>query len=313
MSPMLFFNNNEKNRELLNIIEKEKKSAIIIACSTHEQGDSVSSFLTENNIHNFYVKTTLSDGDVPVGELGKQGSITVVTPSFSRGIDIVPDELTKYMTLIFMNTMPTRKIEYQMKGRIARQGSKGIVYKLLSTEDSGVEFNVKVEKNLGVERISKLIERQLVKKQDVTMEAEFIARKGLDSRTDLLETGRFIWLQYKEDIKHSENFEDLVQTINRLSTKSSGDVLFNKIKEFDNEYQLKVLPKIISLLGGSCNKAWGSFLNKTQNFNELNTLLSIGQVDSANYYDYFNKESLNFLASSLRKEINLMVNFIKFE
>lgn len=310
----LFFNNNDRNTKLLELLNLESSSAVIIACSSFKQSLEIEDFLNSNNVQASIINSEFNDitADI-IKKLGTKGNISIVNPKFSRGIDIVPSDETSYMTLIFVDKMPTKKIEYQMKGRIARQGAKGVVYSLISTTDSGVDFNVSLDKKVKVSKVLKMILKQIERKQDILMEAEFIARKGLVDRSALLENGRDLWLLNKEIIFNSQNFNELLTNLDTITGNTiASSYLKNLGINFSEAYLNDTVVPVSKYCATVTNKAWASFLQEAQNFDALKTLATIGGVDTSTYYDSFTVKSLTDFATLLRESLENLILNVKF-
>lgn len=314
VGPILFFNNSERNKDIKNIIQKNSEAANIVACNSEKQAEAVGKFFETSSIEYTFLNLTENyENKIENTNAGSKGSVTVVTPSFARGVDIVPDSDVPYMNLILAGPMPTLKTEYQMKGRISRQGAKGIVYTLISTEDSGVEFDFKIKNTPGAAKITKLFSRQIRRQQEVMAEAEFISRKGLSRRTEILEKGRLMWLACKEQTSRAASIEDFLEAMEGLfGTVSSKERILKESSAFTENQENRALPQLKSLVGTSFNRAWVTFLNEIESFADVDIFSRVSGVDYNTYYSKIEKAAIRSLRENLYKESSKVLDLLQF-
>lgn len=145
----------DKYRTLMDIVrlENEKQKPILVVAKNDSCANTIGNFLGQHfqNVSVFNNEKPYTDEQQYVDNAGLPLQITVSTLLFGRGVDIMPQDDTELVVIMFED-YGCKRLKQQIAGRTGRQGRTGRVYTLISPED-------KIFENLSVsekKRVNKM-------------------------------------------------------------------------------------------------------------------------------------------------------------
>ena len=134
--------------------ELEKHRPILVVARDDYHAKLVGDFLTEHfpQVAVFNNEQSYEDEQIYVDNAGVPLQITVSTMLFGRGIDIMPQNDSDLVVVMFED-YGCKRLKQQISGRTGRQGRTGRVYTLISPEDS-IFSNLSVAEKKRVNKIN---------------------------------------------------------------------------------------------------------------------------------------------------------------
>lgn len=290
---IIFKSKIDKYNYILELVKKkhEKGQPILIGTSSISNSETISSFLSKNNIsHNILnAKNHLKEANI-IRESGEAYAVTIATNMAGRGTDIkVSSESLKKGGLCVIGTdkQNSKRIDDQLRGRAGRQGEVGESIFVLSLEDDLIAKNMR--KELIIKKTHKIKNnKHLVKLFDniqKTVESiDLQSRKNVLEYDEVIQNYRMNYFKLRDDILSLNNITDfMVDSIEQ--SYSNNDIEAEKKNEiFMKEKYLdfkKANPSFEELekemLLTVLDEHWADFLSNIMNVKQTIHLYTYSQ------------------------------------
>lgn len=279
----------EKYNYILDLVKEkhEKGQPILIGTSSISNSETISSFLSNNNIsHNILnAKNHLKEANI-IRESGKAYAVTIATNMAGRGTDIkVSSESLKNGGLCVIGTdkQNSKRIDDQLRGRAGRQAEVGESIFVLSIEDDLIAKTMRKDivfkKNYKIKNNKHLV--KLLDNIQKTVESiDLQSRKNVLEYDEVIQSYRMNYYKLRDDILNLNNITDfIVHSIEQ--SYSNNDIEADIKKERYLDFK-KANPSFEELekdmLLTVLDEHWADFLSNIMNVKQTIHLYTYSQI-----------------------------------
>ena len=303
-----------KNEKIVNDIKEIHKTGqpILIGCKNNTEMKYFSSILNNAGIKNDTLesKNHTEEANI-IKEAGKINKVTLITNMAGRGTNIVASKeanLLGGLYIIGTTRQESRRIDYQLRGRTARQGAPGISRFYLSLEDEMmIKFGGSDVKNTlnklklaeNYEIKSKFVDNLVNQIQQRCEENNKNIRGYLYEFDNIIGAQRSIIYKERNNVLES-NFENLNILINKMFM-SVAEKITNTIcssDKYPEDWDMKLVTKNINKF---------SLKEDAFNINKLPSLNELEKVETADIENFKLERIQNVIAEYFS---NILLNTI---